>query len=51
MADKVARHTEVQYLTVGTDVNAAGISVKVVCLTRGDLVSCQVLPVPRGIGM
>jgi len=28
--DKVARHTEVQYLSIGIDVNAAGISVKVV---------------------
>ncbi len=44
--DKVARHTEVRYLTTGTDVNAAGISVKVVRLTRGDLASCPVLPVP-----
>jgi len=49
--DKVARHTEVQYLTAGIDVNAAGISVKVVCLTRGDLTSCLVLPAPRGSGM
>ena len=30
--DKVARHTEVRYLTVGVDVNAAGISVKGVWL-------------------
>ena len=49
--DKVARHTEVQYLSTGIDVNAAGISVKVVCLTRGDLTSCLVLPTSRGVGM
>ena len=48
--DEAARHTEVRYLTTGTDVNAAGISVKVVCLTRGGLASCLVLPVPRGSG-
>ena len=51
MPDKVARHTEVQYLSTDIDVNAAGISVKVVCLTRGDLIPCLVLPVPRGTGM
>jgi len=39
--DKVARHTEVQYLSAGMVVNAAGISVKVVCLTRGDLMACR----------
>ena len=51
MLDKVARHTEVRYLTVGIDVNAAGISMKVVRLTRGGLTSCLALPVPRGAGM
>ena len=37
--------------TEGTDVNAAGISVKVVCLTLGGLPVCIVLPKLRGFGM
>ncbi|MDX2433702.1 MAG: hypothetical protein QNK14_03725, partial [Desulfobacterales bacterium] len=37
--------------TESTDVNAAGISVKVACLTLGDLSTCTVLPKLRGFGM